>query len=258
MRNQSTSRSVMGRAAFWTVAAARPAPAGDCCGTGARTLSRVVMLLCRAGGARTADTCCGVVPAGSPPGPGRACSAQLRMTRRLVRGRTRTWAGATTARRSVPPRHCAGACPSGRNRLCGSTPVTGDNSRRALRRHQGKEAAGNRSVRPRGDRRPPSASPHVGSSCGALRDDCGRCAGRAGSACTREPGEGSAGRTGHPPWWDQPEDERRRRWQQGLAHLDAETRNWDRKKTMGGKAKGALAPVGHRARPGALRHRGGG
>ncbi|MFC8424683.1 hypothetical protein ACFUN7_28065 [Streptomyces sp. NPDC057236] len=27
------------------------------------------------------------------------------------------------------------------------------------------------------------------------------------------------------PWWDQPEDERRRRWEQGLAHLDAETQN---------------------------------
>ncbi|TQL24733.1 hypothetical protein FBY37_6838 [Streptomyces sp. SLBN-134] len=24
------------------------------------------------------------------------------------------------------------------------------------------------------------------------------------------------------PWWDQPEDERRRRWEQGLARLDAE------------------------------------
>ncbi|MFD7702777.1 hypothetical protein [Streptomyces caelestis] len=27
------------------------------------------------------------------------------------------------------------------------------------------------------------------------------------------------------PWWDQPEGERRRRWEQGLAHLDAETQN---------------------------------
>ncbi|WP_437049886.1 hypothetical protein [Streptomyces sp. enrichment culture] len=27
------------------------------------------------------------------------------------------------------------------------------------------------------------------------------------------------------PWWDQPEDERRRRWEQGLADLDARTRD---------------------------------
>ncbi|MFC9949594.1 hypothetical protein ACFVIN_03355 [Streptomyces prasinus] len=27
------------------------------------------------------------------------------------------------------------------------------------------------------------------------------------------------------PWWDQPEDERRRRWEQGLARLDADAQN---------------------------------
>ncbi|WP_190101030.1 hypothetical protein [Streptomyces griseoflavus] len=27
------------------------------------------------------------------------------------------------------------------------------------------------------------------------------------------------------PWWDQPEDERRRRWEEGLAHLDAQARS---------------------------------
>ncbi|WP_311774683.1 hypothetical protein [Streptomyces sp. AK010] len=27
------------------------------------------------------------------------------------------------------------------------------------------------------------------------------------------------------PWWDQPEDERRRRWEQGLARLDSETQS---------------------------------
>ncbi|MEU5506765.1 hypothetical protein ACFTZ8_29045 [Streptomyces fungicidicus] len=27
------------------------------------------------------------------------------------------------------------------------------------------------------------------------------------------------------PWWDQPEDERRRRWEQGLARLDAEAQS---------------------------------
>ncbi|MEU2560979.1 hypothetical protein ABZ626_16840 [Streptomyces longispororuber] len=27
------------------------------------------------------------------------------------------------------------------------------------------------------------------------------------------------------PWWDQPDKERRRRWEQGLAHLDAKARS---------------------------------
>lgn len=133
------------------------------------------------------------------PGPigGQACSAWLRMTRRPARGRAgrvdRDGGGPTRRAAPAPRRGVPERAESSR----GSTPVTGDDSRRALRRHRGKEVAGNRSVRPRGDRRPPPAPPHGGSSRGALRDHCGRCAGRAGGTCTREPGEGRTGRTGH-------------------------------------------------------------
>ncbi len=87
---------------------------------------------------------------------------------------------------------------SGQNRSRERTPATGDHPRRAPRHHRRKKVAGNRPVDPRGDRSASPASPHVGSSGGALGDDRGRRDRREGSSCTRAPGKGRAGRTRHP------------------------------------------------------------